>query len=293
MVVLPNNQLATACGSSICIWNANDGTRVKELTAGTAHDNDNADDILSLALLNDGSLASGCRDDCIKVWKITEPTRLYRAIQTPERSGDVFALAVMASGALAACTRLRVKLWQTRTGRLNSSFSPTSTSTNRTVTYFLSMVLLPNDQLALGCSDHSIRIYSSLGKELSSVEFQEARLLAAFPNGQLAAATPRNEIRIFNISADGAFGRLARTLDGQEAQIDSLCVLPSGHLASGDAEGLVKIWETRKHGLVVQSLEAHNGQSVCFLAGLPNWTLASASGNGRVKLWNFIPENPK
>ncbi|MDX1901143.1 MAG: hypothetical protein SFW66_03945 [Gammaproteobacteria bacterium] len=70
--------------------------------------------------------------------------------------------------------------------------------------------------------------------------------------------------------------------------ITALAVLPNGKIASGDAEGWIRVWDLTS-GKCILSMHAGNAISRQCLKALPNGNLVSGSQDGTIKVWN--PEN--
>lgn len=63
-----------------------------------------------------------------------------------------------------------------------------------------------------------------------------------------------------------------------------MTVLKNGYLASADAEGVIKIWDT-DNGVLIRTLTGHTG-AVNSLAVLQNGYLASGSSDNSIKIWD-------
>ena len=107
------------------------------------------------------------------------------------------------------------------------------------------------------------------------------------PDGELlASAGADHAVMIW----DARTGRRLNTLIGHTAAVTCLAFDPdpeSGHLASGDANGVVKFWNNPahdKHALFV--LKAHIGPVNRLAYTTHHGFLASAGRDGRVILWN-------
>jgi len=76
-----------------------------------------------------------------------------------------------------------------------------------------------------------------------------------------------------------------KILIGHSDRIYSLVVLPDGaRLASGSRDSEIRIWNTTK-GTTIQTLTGHTG-SVYSLVNLPDGSLASASFDKTIRIWN-------
>ena len=64
----------------------------------------------------------------------------------------------------------------------------------------------------------------------------------------------------------------------------ALVLLPNGDLASGSADGTIRVWEPRT-GVCKLVLKGHTGY-VMSLAVLPNGDLASGSYDKTIRVWS-------
>ena len=75
------------------------------------------------------------------------------------------------------------------------------------------------------------------------------------------------------------------TLNGHTSNVESVCVLPDGNLASGSQDKSIKIWDIRSSGECIRTLNDHSGVwSVC---ALPDGNLASCSLDESIKIWDI------
>jgi WD40 repeat protein len=116
------------------------------------------------------------------------------------------------------------------------------------------------------------------------------RLWQVEPHGELvydAAWSPDGAL-LYTAGGDGRIGRLTvdgrelEALEGHSDQVLSLAVAPDGTLASGSLDRTVRLW---RDGQEQRSLTRHAG-AVNALAFSPDGQqLASASGDGTVRIW--------
>jgi WD40 repeat protein len=116
------------------------------------------------------------------------------------------------------------------------------------------------------------------------------RLWQVEPHGDLvyAAAGSPDGALLYTAGGDGRIGRLTvdgrelEALEGHSDQVLSLAVAPDGTLASGSLDRTVRLW---RDGQEQRSLTRHAG-AVNALAFSPDGQqLASASGDGTVRIW--------
>ena len=102
LVVLENGYLVCGSFPEIKIWNIDNGGLIRNITGHT-------DDVLSLAVLTSGYLASSSYDRSIRVWD-TRDGSLIRTLKGHVNS--VLALVVLSNGYLASASEDRtIKIW--------------------------------------------------------------------------------------------------------------------------------------------------------------------------------------
>ncbi|MBP9726696.1 MAG: WD40 repeat domain-containing protein [Gammaproteobacteria bacterium] len=146
--------------------------------------------------------------------------------------------------------------------------------------YVFALAALPNDQLASGSGDHTIKLWDARGVCVATLagHTESVYALAALPNGQLASGSGDKTIKLWD-----ARGRCVATLAGHTSNVLALAALPNGQLASGSRDNTIKLWDAR--GGCVATLAGHTSP-VTALAALPNGQLASGSRDNTIKLWD-------
>jgi hypothetical protein len=80
------------------------------------------------------------------------------------------------------------------------------------------------------------------------------------------------------------------------AAVRALLFLPDGaHLASGGADGVIRLWDLRRGGTgqPVRELRGHSNDVTALAAGGDGSTLVSASSDGTARLWNWQTGQPR
>ena len=161
-----------------------------------------------------------------------------------------------------------------------------------------SLALFQNDLLA-SCSDSEIKLWNarasipskkSAKREINSraqffsfsVYPESVNALVFLENGILVSGTSGSysgHIYVWDLNFESALFSL-----DTKSEVNALCVIKNGYLASGLADGLVKIWNLEKRELV-KTLVGHS-KSVKSLALLNNGYLASGSDDTTIKIWD-------
>jgi WD40 repeat protein len=77
-------------------------------------------------------------------------------------------------------------------------------------------------------------------------------------------------------------------LEGHTNDVEALCLLPDGRLASGSWDGTIRLWNVAT-GTETARLEGHTN-SVHALCLLPDGRLASGSGDNTIRLWDLATD---
>ena len=100
----------------------------------------------------------------------------------------------------------------------------------------------------------------------------------------LATSADDKTIRLW----DRADGSLRRILEGHIDAVDGLAFSPDGRLASSGYDKTIRLWDPAS-GQCVLILEGHTGRVRCVKFSPDGRTLASASYDCTVKLWEAAP----
>ncbi|MGK7900273.1 MAG: trypsin-like peptidase domain-containing protein [Hormoscilla sp.] len=188
--------------------------------------------VYSVAISPDGQLlASGSRDDTIKIWNLGSG-RLLRTLTG--HSDWVRSVAISPDGQLLASGSddNTIKIWNLGSGRLLRTLTGHSS-------YVLSVAISPDGQLlASGSRDKTIKIWNlGSGRLLRTLTGHSdlVRSVAFSPDGQLlASGSDDKTIKIWNLGS----GRLLRTLTGHSDQVWSAAFSPDGQtIVSGGGCG--------------------------------------------------------
>ncbi|RNA17128.1 vegetative incompatibility WD repeat [Brachionus plicatilis] len=176
---------------------------------------------LSVAVLNNGILASGSSDKKIRIWS---PYNGCEIMSLSGHSSGIVYLAALKNGDLASASADKtIKIWNTNNGSVKMTLNGHSSTVN-------TLVLLNNTFLASGSTDALIKIWNlDSGFEIMTLNGQSGIVwaLVMLSNGDLASGFENGKIKIWNTND----GSIKMTLVGHSGGIRSLAVLNNGDLA--------------------------------------------------------------
>jgi WD40 repeat protein len=276
VAVSPDGGLIASGGSdnSAKIWDFPSNTPLREIAK--------SEGVPAIAVSPDGTrLAGGGKDGVVHLWNIADGKELFKMAG---HSGAVTGIAFNGNGQLLASTGTdrTLRFWNPANGQALAAFAAHGTEAT-------SVVFHPGANLAASAGADGILKYWNLPpaspRPLAGPHGEAVTSLALSADG--ATVVTGSADKLVRLAAVNN-GQLLRTLAGSAAGIDS--VAAGGNLvAAGAADGRLLIWQTQD-GKVLANTPAHSGPvtSTSFLPGTGH--LATAGGDGRVKLWAMPPQ---
>ena len=148
----------------------------------------------------------------------------------------------------------------------------------------LCLQTLPDNQLASGSADNSIKIWDVLTGECQATlsgHSAAVRCLQILPDGRLASGSFDKTIRVWNIATMAC----EAILTGHTDKVRCLQVLSGNLLASGSFDKKIKIWNLAGSSCQA-TLTGHSNYINCLQA-LPDNLLASGSRDNTIKIWHL------
>ena len=220
------------------------------------------------------ALASGSRDDTVKLWETRSGT-LLRTLKGHKHT--VWSVAFDPQGGTLASGSddNTVKLWETRSGKLLRTLAGHPNTVN-------SVAFDPQGgTLASGSDDHTVKLWEpSSGQLLHTLEGHQRWVssVAFDPQGlALANGSADNTVKLWETRS----GQLLRTLEGHTARIDRVAFSPDGRLlASKSGDHTIRLWSCATWETVAVIPEPTGpGWWIPALAFHPTLPLLAAAGS--------------
>jgi WD40 repeat protein len=242
--------------------------------------------VISVAYSPDGRLlASGDEVGEVRVWNVPDDTLRY---VLPALGGEAYALAFSPDGKFLLTATAQgngdIKIWDAETGK------PDGDLKGHTKGLFEVSFGPDGKTLVSGGWDATVRVWDFPARsEVQGIpvpEGQWIRSVVVSAGGKIAVGGGgREEKKVFLLEADG---QLVKTFD---TKAGPLCFSPDGRLLAGTTwlEGRVTVWDV-KSGEKVGSWKAHEGMANGVAFSGDGWTLATAGGDGAVRLWDVATQ---
>ena len=120
-----------------------------------------------------------------------------------------------------------------------------------------------------------------LGRLLGQAERGIAKLLE-----EVRPETAGPWLRPLGKALTAPCGPLERVLEGHRGAIQAVAALPQGRVASGSADGTVRIWDVAS-GETIRTLKGRT-LDVTAVAALPAGRVASGSAQGALEIWDLV-----
>lgn len=263
--------LATTSGTTIKLWDTQSGQSIRTLTG-------HIDLVYSLVVSSDGNLLiSGSADKSIRLWEVQTGQRLGNLNL---HSDTVLSLTISPNGQILASGSLRdpIKLWnlvkQREQGKLEGHPGRVD-----------ALAFSPDGKILVSAGgDAAITIWNLMNGEIvkSLKGHNQAIVTLGFsPDGKtLATGSWDGTVKLWSTQT----WREKRTLSAGSGRVYSLSFSPDGKtLAVGN--DTLTLWNPRSGKETVTLAEQAALSAIAFQSN--NKTIASASWDGSVRIWNF------
>jgi WD40 repeat protein len=215
--------------NTIKVWQVSTGLLVNTWSGHGAS-------VCAVAFSPDGRLLVSGGDGIIKLWQVSKG-QLFKTLSGPEKwvKSVIFSpdWRLLASDS----DNNTVKLWQVSTGQLLNTLSGHEDSVS-------SLAFSPDGQLlASGSADKTVKLWQvRTGQLLNTLSDHKDSVNSVVfsPDGRLlASGSNDNTVKLWQVST----GQLLNTLLGHKNRVVSVAFSPDGRLASGDYDGVIKLWK--------------------------------------------------
>ena len=280
------------------------------------------DDVKGLAFLPDGRIASASDNGTVRVWHPDDPTA--PAITFDQHESAVNAVVALPDGRIASGSGDgTVRVWHPDDPTTTSSFTGhVDDATDNSQDNVRALAALPDGRVASAGADGTVRVWhpddlddpdattlvfhhhaDSLDPTVDGVDLgqDDVRGLAALPDGRLASASRDGTVQVWHpdrpaeapvVFLDHGGEGVTDIAGGAHPGVDdvwTVAALPDGRLASGGADGTVRIWHPDDPTVEPRVFTDH-GDHVRSVAVLPDGRLASGGNDGTVRIWH--PDDP-
>ena len=253
LVSLRHNCLAFSDGTAVQVYDPNHG-KISRIEVCS-------EEMLALAALQDGRVASGSCDNVIRIW---DPGDGALTRELRGHKGWVNALATLEDGSVVSgSSDNTVRIWDAESGYELTRFECPGNGV-------ASLAVLRDGRIAVGSWDPIIRLWDpdtgALTAELEGHRFS-VYALTVLPDGRLASGSADKTIRLWDPETAMETTRFER----HSGTINALAVLADGRVASGSDDRTIRIWDVERMALPIRSTAGYGycltGNS-SFLPGL-------------------------
>ncbi len=236
--------------------------------------------VTSVSFSRDGrTLASGSRDNTIKLWNI----RTGKEIRTLQgHNSRVSSVSFSRDGKTLASGSddKTIKLWNVETGQEIRTFKGHNSRV------FSVSFSRDGKTLASGSDDKTIKLWNvETGQEIRTFKGHNSIVYSVSfsrDGKTLASGSDDKTIKLWNVET----GQEIRTFKGHNGSVFSVSFSPDGKtLATSSGDNTIKLWNVET-GQEIRTLSGHNSFVYSVNFSSDGKTLVTGSGDKTIKLWN-------
>ncbi|NJR40114.1 MAG: hypothetical protein HC781_16445 [Leptolyngbyaceae cyanobacterium CSU_1_4] len=239
--------------------------------------------ILALSLSADGTLlASGSKDNTIKVWEV--PTgKLLHTLKGHAAPVTSVALSQDGKTVVSGSEDNTIKVWEVPTAALRHTLAEHSDKV-------YAVALSPDGKaIASGSQDFTVKLWNTETGELVRTLSQPAghrdavSAVAISPDGkQVASGSWEKDIKLWDLQT----GKILRTFTGHQDKVMAVTFVNDQTVASGSLDKSIRIWDTQSE--TFQEIQNAHTETVLSLTARPaDQRLVSASPDKTIKIWQW------
>ena len=235
--------------------------------------NGQGSNVTALKYYNDTILISGSEDKYVRIWDLTTGT----AVRSIDTLLTVNALITLSNGLFVTAGGNDIKVWYLDTGSHKSTVSHAKT---------VNVLEVLDDGFASGSEDFFIKLWNNTGDWTKNLNANNpVKSLKRISSDLLASGLAgNNHVLVWFLNNQ----TIKCDVSGHSNNVNALEMLSNGYLASGDANGWIKIWD------IVSCLEVNNmnygspthSGKVNALKLIDVNLMASASSDKTIRIWN-------
>ena len=235
--------------------------------------NGQGSNVRALKYYNETILISGSDDNFVRIWDFSTGN----AIRSINTSLTVNSLITLSNGLFVTAGGNDIKVWYLDTGNYKSTVSHANT---------VNVLEVLDDGFASGSDDNFIKLWNNTGDWTKNLFANNpVKCLKRISSNLLASGlSGNNHVLVWFLNNQS----VKCDLIGHAGIVNALELLSNGYLASGDANGWIKIWD------IVSCSQVNNmnygspahGSSVNALKLIDTNKMASASSDKTIRIWD-------
>lgn len=274
------------------------GPRLRDFTATdlpVATLSVHSDEVCGVAVLSDGRIVSGSRDDTVQVWLNGSDGGWANETTLTAHSGSVLSVVAIPGGGIVSGGD-DMKVWKEEDG----SGWVREVTLRRWKQYdsVRSMAVMSDGCIVSGGAERNGGLLEVMRKSSGGWKLADSILghkkavmsVAVCPNTGRIVGGSDNTVKVWR-KAELTRGQRKRrwveeaTLTGHTFVVRGVAVMSDGRIVSGSQDKTVKVWQEESRGVWVATTLAGHGEYVLSVAVMSDGRIVSGSADNTVKVW--------